>query len=139
MKTLLLKIIGWFTGGATAWYILAIVLALGLAGTAGLYAGYDIAAGRFAADKADLMKAQADALEAKNAQLVAEQQRGNEIANKFLAALGDIHIENKTFNNQVRVEREKLVYTDCKLPDTGANLLDSHIDAANLKLLGVTK
>lgn len=139
MKALFSTIAGWFVGSATAWYILAGVLALGLAASGGMYAGYEIANGRFAADKEALLQAQATALDAKNAQLVAEQRRGNEIEQDFLTKLSNIHVENKTFNNQVRVEREKLVYTDCKLPDTGASLLNRHIDEANLKLVGKTK
>jgi hypothetical protein len=131
----MIKILRWLTSSATPWYIIGGCALL----LSGMYLGYEIAAGRFAADREALLQAQADALKATNDQLLAEQRRGQEIATQFLTALQNIRIENKTFNHEVRVEREKLVYTDCQLPDSGVDLLNRHIDAANLRFLGAKK
>lgn len=127
------------SGVSAGWFTAAALLALIMAGGSGMYFGYEIASAR-ADERIQVLKdAQIDALTAKNDQLLAEQRRANEIASRFEATLKGIRIENKTFNNEVRVEREKLVYTDCVVPDSGVDLLNRHIDAANLRLLGKAK
>lgn len=135
----LTSILGLSGGVSTGWLVAAALIALSMAGAAGMYGGYEISSARHERDMQALKDSQISALAAKNEQLLAEQRRGNEIAQNFLAALGDIHVENKTYNREVRVEREKLIYTDCVVPDSGVDLLNRHIDAANLRLLGKKK
>jgi hypothetical protein len=94
------------------------------------------AQGRHAADQIALAQAQAVALSQAADRLREARGRGDEIADRFEGKLDNIKIENKTFNNETRVETEKLVYTDCKLPDTGADLLKRHVDSVNARLLG---
>ena len=123
------------------WVIMAAILALGSAGAAGMYGGYEIANARFAADKVNLLNAHLEAAEAQRIALGQAVQRGNEASTTFLEELRGIKIVNTTITNEVRKETEKLVYTDCKLPDTGAALLKKNVDAVNMRLLGkkVTK
>ncbi len=121
------------------WFILAAVLALGSAGAAGMYGGYEIANARYARDREALQQAQTDALTAKSEALELANKRGDETAGQFLTALKDMRVVNTTVNNEVRKETEKLIYTDCKLPDSGADLLKRHRDAVNLRLLGGVK
>lgn len=116
-----------------------IVGALGAAiavGGAGLYGGYEIANARHAGQMLAQQQAQNQALEAKNQLLLQAQARADEIAGHFQAALDQLRVVNKTFNNEIRHEVEKTVYTDCKLPQTGAALLNQHIDAVNAAILG---
>lgn len=129
-----------FSGGAsTGWFVASAVLVLACAGGAGMWGGYEIASSRYSRTISEIKDAHIDALEAKNELLLAEQRRGNEIAQDFLDRLSNIRIENRTFNQQVRVEREKLVYTDCVVPESGVDLLNRHIDATNLRLIGSKK
>lgn len=121
------------------WFILAGILALGSAGAAGMYGGYEIANARYAKDREALNTAQIDALKAKGEALEQANKRGDESAGRFLDALKGIQIVNTTITNEVRKETEKLVYTDCKLPDSGADLLKKNADAVNLRLLGKGK
>lgn len=121
------------------WFILAGVLALGSAGAAGMYGGYEIANARYAKERAALQEAQLEALNAKNEALAQANKRGDDVALNFLVALKDIKVVNTTITNEVRKETEKLVYTDCKLPDSGADLLKKNRDEVNLRLLGKGK
>jgi uncharacterized protein YpuA (DUF1002 family) len=121
---------------AFPWLVAACVMALSATGLAGMYGGYEIAQGRHAADQIALAQAQAVALSQAADRLREARGRGDEIADRFEGKLDNIKIENKTFNNETRVETEKLVYTDCKLPDTGADLLKRHVDSVNARLLG---
>ena len=121
------------------WFLVAAMLALGSAGAAGMYGGYEIANARYAKERAALQDAQLEALKAKGEALAEATKRGDEVAGNFLAALKDMKIVNTTINNEVRKETEKLVYTDCKLPDSGADLLKKNVDAVNLRLLGKGK
>lgn len=121
------------------WLILAAVLALGATGVSGMYLGHEIATGRYAKEREALQTAQLDAIKAKGEALALANKRGDEVATTFLDALKNIQIVNTTINQEVRKETEKLVYTDCKLPDSGADLLKKHRDAVNLRLLGGSK
>lgn len=121
------------------WFILAAILALGSAGAAGMYGGYEIANARYAKERQALQEAQLEAITAKSEALAEATKRGDAVAIDFLAALKDMRVVNTTITNEVRKETEKLVYTDCKLPDSGADLLKKNVDAVNLRLLGKGK
>lgn len=130
----LLNMLG-VSGVSAGWFTAACAIALIMAGGSGMYFGYEIASARTGERIKLLQEAQIVALESKNAALLAEQQRGNQIAQDFLSSLSNLRIENKTFNNEVRIEREKLIYTDCAIPDSGVDLLNKHINGANLRLI----
>lgn len=121
------------------WFILAGVLALSSAGAAGMYGGYEIANARFANEREALQTAQIDALTASKEALKIAVTNSAQVSGEFMTALKGIQIVNTTITNEVRKETEKLVYTDCKLPDTGADLLKKNRDAVNLRLLGKVK
>lgn len=123
----------------SGWFAAASLLALMISCVAGMYFGYEVASARAQKTISQIKDAQIQALEAKNELLIAEQKRGNEIAERFEDALKNIRIENRTFNNEVRVEREKLIYTDCVMPDSGVDLLNRHVDSVNLQFLGKVK
>ena len=121
------------------WFILAGILALGSAGAAGMYGGYEIANARNAKDRAELQTAQIEALTASKEALKIAITNSSQVSGEFMAALKGIQIVNTTITQEVRKETEKLVYTDCKLPDSGADLLKKNADAVNLRLLGKGK
>jgi flagellar basal body-associated protein FliL len=121
------------------WLILAATLALGTAGAAGMYAGFEISNARHARDREALQAAQLEAMTISKDALKVAIANGNQVSGEFLAALKGIQIVNTTITNEVRKETEKLIYTDCKLPDSGADLLKRNRDSVNLRLLGKGK
>lgn len=117
------------------WLVLAAVLALGTSGTAGMYAGYEIATGRHAEDQKKILEATAQTSEALKEALKESRQRGDEATGVFLAELRGMKVINTTINKEVQTEVQKLIYTDCVLPDSGVELLQRHVDEVNLRLL----
>lgn len=121
------------------WVIIAFLLAMSGSGTAGLYFGsqYEANKATAAAEKtrADLATAYGDALKERDARLKELQDKGGLIEGDFLSALQNMQVVNKTYYNEVQKETEKLVYTDCKLPTSGVDLLNKHIDEVNARLL----
>lgn len=118
------------------WFLVAALLALSATGVAGMYAGYSIAAGRYAKDREAMLQAQAEAADAAQRAYEAAVKRGDEVSASFQTALDNLKVVNTTINRQVQVETQKLVYTDCKLPDSGADLLKKQVDEVNMRLLG---
>lgn len=121
------------------WMIAGGTLALAMTAAAGMYGGYEIASARYFREQQEIKDAHISALEAKNALILVEQRNANRISDEFLAALGNIKIENRTYNQEIRTETVKEIYTDCMLPDSGADMYDRHIEAGNLRLLGRVK
>lgn len=117
------------------WLIVAAMLALGITGAAGMYGGYEIANARHAKDREAQLQAYADSAFAMKAALIEAVKRGDETSGTFLVALKGIQIVNTTINKEVRTETEKLIYTDCKVPDSGADLLKKNVDSVNMRLV----
>lgn len=117
------------------WLFLAGIMALGASGATGMYAGYEIAAGRHAEDQKKLLEATAQTSEALKEALKEARQRGDEATGVFLAELRGMKVVNTTINKEVQTEVQKLVYTDCVLPDSGVELLQRHVDMVNMRLL----
>jgi hypothetical protein len=120
---------------STPWIILAVVLGLFTAGAVGAYLGYHYGTGQAAADKAQMLQAFNTALQQSEARRKDEEVRGTQVVKTFLARLDNIKIVNRTYNSTLQKETEKLVYTDCKVPDSGVDLLNKHITDANLILI----
>lgn len=118
------------------WIIAAFLFAVLGAGGTGLYFGAVIQRGWDAADKIEMANAYGDAMKEREARLKDLQAKGNLIEGNFLTALNGMQVVNKTYYNEVQKETEKLVYTDCKLPDSGVDLLNKHIDDVNMRLIG---
>lgn len=118
------------------WIIAAFLLAVLGAGGTGLYFGAVIQRGWDAADKIEMANAYGDAMREREARLKELQAKGGLIEGNFLTALKGMQVVNKTYYNEVQKETEKLVYTDCKLPDSGVDLLNKHIDDVNMRLIG---
>lgn len=118
------------------WIVAAFLLAVVGAGGTGLYFGVVIQRGWDAADKIEMANAYGEAMKEREARLKELQASGRMIEGNFLTALRDMQVVNKTYYNEVQKETEKVVYTDCKLPDSGVDLLNRHIDDVNLKLIG---
>ncbi|WNL63615.1 hypothetical protein ST4_057 [Aeromonas phage ST4] len=125
---------------ALPWIIIAFLLAMAASGSTGLYFGYQYASNELTAQAAtereNLVTAYNKALEEKEARRKEAEGRGRTVESDFLTALQNIQVVNKTYNNEVVKETEKLVYTDCKLPASGVDLLNKHIDAVNAQFLG---
>lgn len=117
------------------WLCLAAIMALGSAGAAGMYAGYEVANARYADEQKKLLVAFAEASTAQKEALKESRRRGDEATGMFLQELRAMTIVNTTINKEVQREIQRTVYTDCKLPDSGAALLIQHVDDVNLKLL----
>ena len=59
------------------------------------------------------------------------QARANEIALRFETKLSKLRIVNRTINNEVRHETEKLVYRDCLVPAGGVLLVNRSVSETN--------
>lgn len=121
------------------WLLLAALLALGATGATGMYVGSAISDARHAKDREALQASQLEAMTLSKDALKEAVTNSNRVSGEFLVALKGIQIVNTTITNEVRKETEKLIYTDCKLPDSGADLLKRNRDAVNLRLLGKEK
>lgn len=121
---------------ALPWIIAAFLFSIVAAGGTGLYFGVVIQRGWDAADKVAMANAYGDALKERDARLKELQAKGNTVEGDFLTALRNLQVVNKTYYNEVQKETEKVVYTDCKVPDSGVDLVNRHIDDANLRLIG---
>lgn len=120
------------------WLIAASVLALSATGVSGLYFGSLVERGRHADEVANLKDAQIEALKSRGEQLEESQRISNQVSRDFYTALKNIRVVNTSITQEVRREVEKVVYTDCKLPDSGADLLKKKVDSVNLQLLSHT-
>lgn len=118
------------------WIVAAVLFAILAAGGVGLYFGMLIQRGWDADDKVQMANAYGDAMKERDARLKDLQASGRLIEGNFLTALQSMQVVNKTYYNEVQKETEKLVYTDCKLPDSGVDLLNKHIDDVNMRLIG---
>lgn len=118
------------------WMIAAGVVALSVVGVSGMYVGYEIASARNAKVVADIKTAQIEALRARAVQYEDAVKRSDQVSVDFFTALKNLRVVNKTVTAEVRHEVEKLVYTDCKVPDSGAELLRRKVDQVNLRLIG---
>lgn len=121
---------------ALPWIVAAVLLAILGTGGMGLYFGMLIQRGWDADDKIQMANAYGDAMKERDARLKELQAKGSTIEGNFLTALKGMQVVNRTYNNEVVKETEKLVYTDCKLPDSGVDLLNKHIDDVNMRLIG---
>lgn len=121
---------------ALPWIVAAVLFAILAAGGVGLYFGVVIQRGWDTADKVAMANAYGDALKERDARLKELQAKGSTIEGSFLTALQNLQVVNKTYYNEVQKETEKVVYTDCKLPDSGVDLLNKHIDDVNMRLIG---
>lgn len=72
------------------------------------------------------------------AKIDTETDRRNEISARFEQKLDNIKIVNTTINNTVRHELEKQIYTECKLPDSGVQLINDNADKLNAVRKGKT-
>lgn len=61
--------------------------------------------------------------------------RADAIESKFDQRLNNLKIENTTYELPVRIETEKTVYTDCKIPESGVNLLLKRVDDTNKRII----
>lgn len=122
------------------WVFFAFIFAVVGSGFVGLYFGYQYASSKLEAkaanDKASLVTAYNLAIEEKEARRKDAESRGRTIESNFVQALRSMQVINKTYYNEVQKETEKLVYTDCKLPDSGVDLLNRHIDDVNMQFIG---
>lgn len=121
---------------ALPWIVAAVLFAIIATGAACLYFGMLIQRGWDADDKVQMANAYGDAMKEREARIKELQAKGGLIEGNFLTALKNLQVVNKTYNNEIVKETEKLVYTDCKLPDSGVDLLNKHIDDVNMRLIG---
>lgn len=139
-----MKFFASFTGATVTramlpWLLVAAGIALSATGASGLYFGAMIERGRHAGEIDNLKDAQIQALTARGEQIAEAQRISNQVSQDFYTALKNIRVVNTSITQEVRREVEKVVYTDCKLPDSGADLLKKKVDSVNLQLLSHTK
>lgn len=124
----------WLGSVGWPWLIAALVMVVSGTGVAGLYFGAQIERGRTAGTLLAIQNAHIETLKVRTDQYLGAISRGDEIANRFENSLKALRIENKTFNTEVVREVEKQVYIDCKVPQSGMDLLKRRIEAANAQI-----
>lgn len=128
---------------ALPWFFLALFFAAAGSGSTGLYFGYQYATSKLTAvaarDRENLVVAYTVALEEKELRRKEAAALGRKVEQEFMVALRDMKVVNKTFYSEIQKETEKLVYTDCKVPANGIDLLNKHIDEVNLRLIDRSK
>lgn len=77
------------------------------------------------------------ALQEKESRRIDAEKRAQIVEKNFLTALNNIQIVNKTYNNTIQKETEKTVYTDCKLPASGREILLNKTRDINAQFIGV--
>jgi hypothetical protein len=68
-----------------------------------------------------------------------EVKRREEISTRFETKLDNIKIVNTTITKNITKELAKPVYTDCKVPDTGVQLINDNAKSLNDVRKGITK
>lgn len=108
--------------------IVGIAIAIGLAsfGT-----GWTVHDWKTEAAHAKELQAAESAREKAEALREAEQKRADWNADLVERKLGKLRVTNTTINNEVRREVEKTIYTNCVVPDTGADILRRAVTEAN--------
>lgn len=122
------------------WLIVAALVAIMGAGGSGLFFGYksgsESEALRMAGERQALVEAQRMALQEKEARRQEAEARSIMVEKNFLTALNNIQIVNKTYDNYITKETEKTVYTDCKLPESGREILIQKAKDINATFVG---
>ena len=127
------------TRAALPWLLVAATIAIGATGVTGLYAGAAIEHGRNAKRELALSDANARAYEGQVVALKIATKRGDEVVEKFATRLDGMKVVNTTYHAATVREVEKTVYTDCKVPQSGVDLLNQQVDEVNFRLLGTSK
>lgn len=125
---------------AVPWLIVACLIAMMGAGGSGLFFGFksgtESEALRMAGERQALIDAQNVALQEKEARRIDAEKRAQIVEKNFLTALNNIQIVNKTYNNTIQKETEKTVYTDCRLPPSGREILLNKTRDINAQFVG---
>lgn len=117
------------------WILAGWAISLLIAATSGMYGGYEIANARYQKEVVELKDAHIQALQDRTDQYLEAVRRGDQVSNDFFDALRNMKVVNTSITQEVRKEVEKLVYTDCRLPDSGVDLLKKKVDSVNMRLL----
>jgi hypothetical protein len=104
-------------------YVFVVVLVVGALG--GMYTY-----GQHVQKTTDTVAQQKEVI-ALQAQIKTETDRRIQISDDFMTKLDNIKIVNTTINNTLPKEIQKTVYTTCKLPDSGVQLLQNNIQQLN--------
>lgn len=116
------------------WFILAALIALMSAGGTGMYFGYQIAEGHNATERLELVSGFNSALAEKEARRQEAEARSQLVEGTFLTALKGVQGANADSWLQILEETKKAIYDTCKVPDTGVDMINNHIDEVNSRL-----
>ncbi|EKK5568147.1 hypothetical protein PN823_004569 [Enterobacter hormaechei] len=108
------------------------ILALALvSGFSGLFIGYNVADNRFQEARLHMIAIQNQALAAKDAHIHQLTERNMALTNSFLDKLDTLSSSYDTFALKMQNELKQAIYTQCKVPHTGRELLKERVKEAN--------
>ena len=116
------------------WIVAAFLFAVLGAGGTGMYFGYEIANGRNATERLELVAGFNTALVEKESRRQEAEARSRIVEGTFLTALNSMQGASAENWQQVLEETKKAIYTACKVPDTGVDMINNHIDEVNSRL-----
>lgn len=102
-----------------------------VSGFSGLFIGYNVADNRFQQARIHMITLQNQALAAKEAHIAQLTARNMALTNEFLDKIDALSSSYEGFSVKMRNELKQAIYTQCKLPHTGRDLLKEHIKEAN--------
>ncbi|EEK4464922.1 hypothetical protein GNM83_19010 [Salmonella enterica] len=104
-----------------------------VSGFSGLFIGYNVADNRFQEARLHMVALQNQALAAKDAHIHQLTQRNMALTNSFLDKLDLLSSSYDTFTLKMKDELKQAIYTQCKVPRSGRELLKERIKEANNK------
>jgi hypothetical protein len=117
------------------WIVAISLMVLAATGGSGLYFGALIERGRSAKEISALKDEQIRSITFATELWKQSQARSDMVSGKFEDLLKNIKVENKTVVNEVKQEVQREVYIDCKLPDSGIDLLRRQVNMANTRII----
>lgn len=116
------------------WLIAAFLVAILCAGGTGMYFGYQISEGQNATERLELVAGFNTALTEKEARRQEAEAKSRLVEGTFLTALKGVQGANASSWQRVLEETRKTIYDTCKVPDTGVDMINNHIDEVNSRL-----
>ncbi|EHS7647143.1 hypothetical protein KWH26_003753 [Salmonella enterica] len=108
------------------------ILALAMvSGFSGLFIGYNVADNRFQEARLHMVASQNQALAAKDAHIHQLTERNMALTNSFLDKLDLLSHSYDSFTLKMQNELKQAIYTQCKVPNSGRDLLKERVKEAN--------
>ncbi|EJG5414289.1 hypothetical protein NAD41_000890 [Salmonella enterica] len=113
------------------WVFCGFMVIIFISGAIGLFIGYNVAENRFAEDKLALVATQTKALAERDRLRVVAEERNARLETQFLAQVDELSENYKLLATELREELKSEIYTQCRVPLSGTELLRKSVNEAN--------